>query len=59
MDFNNGEIVKLETNIYDKEEIIYPCTVHILTNTVTGEVSYGWWRGTPEVMLGERAESDA
>lgn len=55
MSSNNGEIIKLETNIYDKEEIIYPCTVHILTNTVTGEVSYGWWRGAPEVMLGERA----
>lgn len=59
MEFNNCEIVKLETNMYNKEEIIYPCTVQILTNTVTGEVSYGWWRGAPEDMLGERAESDA
>lgn len=55
MSSNNGEIVKIETNMYNKEEILYPCTVQILTNTVTGEVSYGWWRGEPEVMLGERA----
>lgn len=59
MDFNNCEIVKLETNIYHKEEIIYPCTVQILTNTVTGEVSYGWWKGAPEVMLGKVDEIDA
>ncbi len=33
-----------ETAIFDKEEIIENCTVQILTNTVTGEVSIGWWR---------------
>lgn len=59
MSSNNGEIIKVETNMYHKEEIIYPCTVQILTNTVTGEVSYGWWRGAPEVMLGEGTEIDA
>lgn len=35
---------KVETNIYDKEEIYPDCTVQVLTNTVTGEVSVGWWK---------------
>ena len=59
MDSDNCEIVNVETNMYNKEEIIYPCTVQVLTNTVTGEISYGWWKGPPEVMLGEGAEIDA
>ena len=34
-----------ETNIsyYDKVETHENCTVQILTNTQTGEVSVGWW----------------
>lgn len=36
--------------VYDQEEIIEGCTVQILTNTVTGEQSVGWWRGTAEDM---------
>lgn len=36
--------IQIETNIFDKEEIIENCTVQILTNTITGEVSVGWWR---------------
>lgn len=40
----------METNIYDSEEIIEGCCVQILTNTVTGETSVGWWRGTAEDM---------
>lgn len=59
MGSDNSKIVNLEFNMYNKEEIIYPCTVHILTNTATGDVSYGWWKGPPEAMLGERAEADA
>lgn len=35
---------KIEINIYDKEEIFENCTVQVLTNTITGEVSVGWWR---------------
>lgn len=38
-----GEITKVETNIFDKEEIYPDCTVQILTNTLTGEQSIGWW----------------
>ena len=40
----------METNLFDKEEIIEGWTVQILTNTVTGETSVGWWRGTAEEM---------
>lgn len=38
------EIVKVETNFYDKEETFPDCTVQVLTNTVTGETSVGWWQ---------------
>ena len=34
---------QIETNIFDKEEIYPNCTVQVLTNTITGEVSVGWW----------------
>lgn len=33
----------LETNIFDIEEIHSNCTVQILKNSVTGEISVGWW----------------
>ena len=39
-------ITKVETNIFDKEETYENCTVQVLTNTVTGEVSVGWWRNS-------------
>jgi uncharacterized coiled-coil DUF342 family protein len=39
---DNG--VKVESNIFDKEKIIENCTVQILENSLTGEVSVGWWR---------------
>ena len=29
--------------IYDKEELFNNCVVQVLTNTVTGDVSVGWW----------------
>lgn len=34
---------KVETILYDIEEIHHNCTVHILRNSVTGEQSIGWW----------------
>jgi hypothetical protein len=34
---------EVEVNIYDREEIHENCTVQVLTNSVTGEVSVGWW----------------
>lgn len=38
------DILSVETNIFDQEEIYPNCTVQVLTNTVTGEISIGWWR---------------
>lgn len=35
-------------NMYDQCEVIEGCTVEILTNTLTGETSVGWWRGGVE-----------
>ena len=40
----HGPITKIETCFYDKEEIFENCTVQVLTNTATGEVSVGWWK---------------
>ena len=33
-----------ETTVYDREEVIEGCTVQILTNSETGDVSVGWWK---------------
>lgn len=33
---------------YDKSEIHENCTVHILENTKTGEISVGWWENACE-----------
>ena len=33
-----------EDNFYDTVDTYYGCTVQILTNTVTGQVSIGWWQ---------------
>lgn len=33
-----------DVNIYDKEETYHNCTVQVLTNTVTGQTSVGWWK---------------
>ena len=38
------ETVKVEAFFYDKEEIHENCTVQVLTNTKTGDVSVGWWK---------------
>ena len=32
-----------EIRFYDREDVYYNCTVQILTNSVTGEQSIGWW----------------
>ena len=40
----NDEKINVESiNLFDEEEIIHNCTVHILRNSVTGEISIGWW----------------
>lgn len=33
----------IETNLFDHVERHKNCTVEILTNSVTGEQSIGWW----------------
>ena len=37
-------ITHIETNIFDIEEIYPNCTVQVLRNSVTSEVSVGWWK---------------
>lgn len=37
-------ITHVATNIFDIEEIYPNCTVQVLGNSVTGEVSVGWWK---------------
>lgn len=34
---------RVECYVYDVEEIHEDCTVQVLRNSVTGEVSVGWW----------------
>ena len=46
----NRRVQSVTLPLYDKEETIEGCCVQILTNTVTGEQSIGWWRGTAEDM---------
>ncbi len=35
-------------SIFDEEEIYTNCTVQILRNSVTGDVSIGWWKNEEE-----------
>ena len=35
----------IRTNLFDLREVHENCTVEILTNSMTGEVSVGWWKG--------------
>lgn len=37
-------ISNIETNIFDKRKLITNCTVEILENSITGEISIGWYR---------------
>lgn len=41
----------IDLNVFDEEEIHENCTVQVLRNSVTGEVSVGWWEN--EVSDGE------
>lgn len=34
--------------LFDREDIFPDCTVQVLTNTVTGETSVGWWENKPK-----------
>lgn len=46
---DDEKILDVDMDIYDQEEIYPNCTVQVLTNTVTGKVSIGWWRNDVEV----------
>lgn len=39
-----------EINLFDKREVYENCTVEILTNSVTGQQSIGWWHGGVDDM---------
>ena len=39
----NNRIETVDLNVFDEEEIHENCTVQILKNSSTGEVSVGWW----------------
>ncbi len=39
---------KIEMNIFDQREVHHNCTVEILKNSITGEISVGWYRGEEE-----------
>ena len=44
----------VESNIYDEEEVYYDCTVQVLRNSITGEISVGWFRNDePPVLIGD------
>jgi hypothetical protein len=40
-----GKILDVEPNIFDEEEIHENCTVQILRNSQTDDISIGWWEG--------------
>lgn len=45
----NDKLINVETVLYDKEEIFTNCSVQVLTNTVTGETSIGWWKNNDDL----------
>ena len=34
---------EVDTSMFDIEEIYPNCTVQVLKNSITGEISVGWW----------------
>lgn len=41
-------VAQVEPFYYDKVETYPNCTVQVLTNTRTGDVSVGWWENKEE-----------
>lgn len=39
---NEDRDTTIQTNLFDKEEVYENCSVQILENTTTGEISVGW-----------------
>ena len=46
--FEPGTSDRVVSNIayYDQVEVFPDCTVQVLTNTETGDISYGWWKNS-------------
>lgn len=53
-------IEKINTNIFDEEEIYTDCTVRILRNSITGEIDIGWWQNDkpPKILREENTDYD-
>lgn len=41
--WNRRTSVRVDAPIFDREELFPDCTVQVLTNSLTGEQSVGWW----------------
>ena len=44
IDKEETDIVEVETNLFDKCTTITNCTIEILENTITHEISVGWYK---------------
>lgn len=50
---DDGYIADVECPIYDQCEVYHGCTVQVLSNSVTGKTSVGWWHeNDPPVKMG-------
>lgn len=49
VELKESETEFVNISIYDIEEIHENCTVQVLKNSVTGDVSVGWWENESEV----------
>ena len=44
------ETVTSLISFYDQEEVYPDCTVQVLTNSHTGDISVGWWKNREEEL---------
>ena len=56
---NEDIVTDVSIALFDECEVIEGCTVEILRNSVTGDESVGWWRGSAkDCPLAELEEED-
>lgn len=48
LDLKQLQDEQTSVSVFDEEEIYENCTVQVLKNSITGEVSIGWWQGDGE-----------
>lgn len=48
LDLKQATEEQVKVNVFDEEEIYENCTVQVLRNSITGDVSVGWWQGDGE-----------